>query len=124
MLVQEELTAQIIAAAVCVHGVLGPGLLESAYEECLAHELVGRGLQVRRQVSVPILYNGQRLECGFRMDMLVEGKVIIELKAVDRLKSIHEAQLVTYLRLAGKPVGLVINFNELRLKDGLIRRVL
>jgi GxxExxY protein len=124
LLVHQRVTERTIASAIQVHKALGPGLLESAYEECLAHELLNRGLRVTRQVDVPVIYDGHRLDCGFRIDILVDGKVIIELKAVEKLRPVHEAQLMTYLRLSGKPVGLLINFNEVRLKDGIIRRVL
>ncbi|MHC4414162.1 MAG: GxxExxY protein [Planctomycetota bacterium] len=123
-MVHQRVTERTIASAIQVHKALGPGLLESAYEECLAHELLNRGLRVTRQVDVPVIYDGHRLDCGFRIDILVDGKVIIELKAVEKLRPVHEAQLMTYLRLSGKPVGLLINFNEVRLKDGIIRRVL
>jgi GxxExxY protein len=124
LLVEERVTEQVIAGAIRVHKALGPGLLESAYEECLVHELLSRGLRVVRQLNIPIVYDNQKLDCGFRIDMLVEDRVIIELKAVDKLRPIHGAQLMTYLRLSQKSVGLLINFNVLRLKDGILRRVL
>jgi GxxExxY protein len=97
-------------------------LLESVYETCLAHELVKAGLRVERQVELPVEYDTVRLDCGFRIDLLVEDQVIVELKAVEKVLPIHEAQLMTYLRLAHKPVGLLINFNALRLRDGILRR--
>jgi GxxExxY protein len=122
MLIHEELTSKIIAAAVKVHSTLGPGLLESVYEACLAHELAKVGLAVQRQVPVPIVYDGVRLDCGFRADLIVEGVVVIELKAIDRLAAIHEAQLMTYLKLSSIKVGLILNFNQLRVTDGMIRR--
>lgn len=100
-LIHEEVSARIIAAAVEVHQQLGPGLLESAYEACLAHELVARGAAVRRQVELPITYKGTRVDAGFRIDLLVDDAVIVELKAVEALAAIHEAQLLTYLRLSG-----------------------
>ena len=122
MILYEELTEAIIGAAIEVHRVLGPGLLESSYEECLCHELSLRGLNFRRQVP-PVVYKGIRLECGYRMDIVVEEKVIIELKAVDLMAPISEAQLITYLKLSGFRVGLLMNFHSTTLKEGLIRRV-
>lgn len=119
-----DLTEAIIGAAIRVHQALGPGLLESAYETCLAHELTNLRLSFDRQVALPIEYDGTRLECGYRLDLVVASNVIIELKAVDRLAPIHEAQLMTYLRLSGLPVALLINFNVSRLKDGILRRVM
>ncbi len=124
MLVHERITEQVIGAAIRVHQALGPGLLESAYEACLAHELAQQSLSFERQVEIPIVYRGNSLDCGFRIDLLVQDKVVVELKAVGKLMPIHEAQLMTYLRLSGKKVGLLINFNVLRLKDGIMRRVL
>lgn len=115
------LTEQIIGAAIEVHRVLGPGLLESAYEQCLAHELAARGLPFRRQVDVPVTYKGLRLDAGFRADFIVHDTVVVEIKAVESLLPIHTAQVVTYLRLTGKHVGLLINFNSKTLKDGLKR---
>ncbi len=117
------LTEQVIGAAIEVHRVLGPGLLESAYEQCLAHELAQRGLRFRRQVDVPLLYKGTTLDVGFRADLVVQDAVIVEVKAVEALLPVHIAQLVTYLRLAGKHVGLLVNFNSKVLKDGLKRVV-
>ena len=107
-----------------VHRELGPGLLESAYEACLAFELVERGLSVERQKALPVKYRGVNVDCGYRIDLLVEGKVIIELKAVERLEPIHEAQLLSYLKLSGCKVGLLINFNVKVLKSGIRRLVL
>ena len=124
MLLAEGITKQVIGGAIEVHRSLGPGLLESTYAECLAHELTDRGLSFVREFQVPLLYRGQKLDCGFRADMLVENTVIVELKAVEQVMPIHEAQLMTYLRLSGKSVGLMINFNVRRLADGIIRRVL
>jgi GxxExxY protein len=124
MLLYEEITNAIIAAAIEVHRALGPGLLESAYEECLCHELKLRGLSFLRQVPLPVVYKGVRLECGYRIDLVVEGKVVLELKAIDKLEPIYEAQLLTYLRLSGIRVGLLMNFNVPVLKEGLVRRVL
>jgi GxxExxY protein len=124
VLIQEQLTEAIIGAAIDVHKALGPGLLESAYEECLCHELALRGIKFQRQVSQPVTYKAIRLDCGYRLDVVAEDKVIIELKAVEKLLPIHEAQLLTYLRLSSKKVGLLINFNVPVLKEGIVRRVL
>jgi GxxExxY protein len=124
MMIAEQTTGQIIAAAVEVHKKFGPGLLESASEACLCHELMLRGLSVARQVAMPVEYKGVHLDCGYRIDMIVEDTVLVELKAVEKLLPIHEAQLMTYLRLSGKRVGLLINFNVKLLVDGIVRRVL
>jgi len=107
----ESITREIIGGAIAVHRVFGPGLLEAAYEASLVHELVGRGLRVERQKAVPVLYRGVRIDCGFRMDLLIEEAVVVELKAVERLAAIHLAQMLTYLRLTDLRVGLLINFN-------------
>ena len=117
-------TRPIIGAAIEVHRNLGPGLLESAYEECLCHELHLRGLDCKRQVPLPLLYKGLKLDCGYKIDLIVQDEVLLELKAVERLLPIHEAQLLTYLKLTGKRVGLLINFNVPLLTQGIIRRVL
>jgi GxxExxY protein len=119
-----KVSGTIVDAAMKVHSVLGPGLLESSYEACLAHELRARGLQVATQVGLPVVYEGVRLELGYRIDLLVEDAVIVEVKAVETLAPIHEAQLLSYLKLSGKRVGLLINFNVLHLKDGIKRMVL
>jgi GxxExxY protein len=124
MLIHEKLTETIIAAAIEVHRELGVGLLESAYEQCFCRELSLRGLSVQCQVPIPVIYKGEKIDCGYRIDILIEDSVIIEVKAVDKLHPIHEAQLLTYLKLSGKRVGLLINFNVLMLKDGIKRRVL
>jgi len=125
MLFQEELTEQIIDAAIEVHRELGPGFLESAYEECLCHELHLRNLSFRRQVNLPVGYKGLKLDCGYRMDVIVEDLVLIELKSTEQVLPVHEAQLLTYLRLSGKKAGgLLINFNVSVLKNGIVRRVL
>jgi len=116
------ITKSIIGAAIEVHRALGPGLLESAYEACLAFELAQRGLGVERQKTLPIVYRGVKLDCGYRLDLLVEERVIVEIKVVDHLGSIHQAQLLSYLKLSGCKVVLLINFNVKVLKDG-IRRV-
>ena len=124
MLIAKELTEAITGAAIEVHRVLGPGLLESAYEECLKHELTCRGLSFEAQVPLPVVYKGLELECGYWMDLVVEDTVVVELKAVEQLHPVHEAQRLTYLRLSGKRVGLLINFNVEVLKHGIVRRVL
>jgi GxxExxY protein len=116
-----ELTRQIIGAAIEVHKLLGPGLLESAYEDCLCHELALRGIHFEKQKPIPLVYKGTKLECGFRLDLLVEGEVVVELKSVDGLGPIHEAIILTYLRLSGRSIGLLINFNVPVLKDGVRR---
>lgn len=116
------LTGIIVDAGLKVHRTLGPGLLESVYEECLAHELVRRSLNVQRQVWLPVDYEGIRLKTGYRLDMVVEDDVIVEIKAVDAFTKIHRAQLLTYLRLSGLSVGLLMNFNVELFKDG-VRRV-
>ncbi len=116
------ITGKIIAAAIRVHRALGPGLLESAYEACTAFELVQDGLRVEQQKPLPLLYREVRLDCGYRLDLLVEGEVIVEIKATDGLAPIHEAQLLSYLKLSGCRVGLLINFNVTVLKEG-IRRI-
>ncbi len=117
-----QITATIISAAIEVHRELGPGLLESAYETCLAYELVERGLDVRRQVEQPVTYRGVHLDCGYRIDLLVDG-VVVELKAVNSLNAVHKAQVLSYLKLSGCQVGLLINFNVKLLKDGVQRIV-
>ncbi len=114
-------TGQIVDSAMAVHKELGPGLLESTYEICLAHELASRGLSVERQKNMPVRYRGTEIDCGYRLDLLVNGQVIVELKAVEKLDRIHEAQLLSYLKLSEKKVGLLINFNVKRLKDGIHR---
>jgi GxxExxY protein len=118
------LTETIIGFAIEVHRHLGPGLLESAYEECLCHELQQNGLEFQRQVQLPIVYKSVRLDCGYRMDVVVEQQVILELKTVDRLMPIHEAQMLTYLKLSGLRIGLLLNFNSAVLKDGMRRMML
>ena len=115
------LTGQVVDAALEVHRHLGPGLLESAYEACLTAELEERGLRVRRQVPMPVLYKGRALDCGYRIDLLVEETVVVELKATQSIEGIHVAQVLTYLKLAGLRVGLILNFNVKLLKDGIKR---
>ena len=120
---EDRITDKIIGAAIEVHRVLGPGLLESAYEECLCYELSLRELKFKRQVPLPIAYKGIKLACGYKMDLLVDDLVVVELKTVERLLQVHSAQLLSYLRLSGKPVGLLINFNSPTIKSGLKRIV-
>jgi GxxExxY protein len=121
---ENEVSEAIIGAAIEVHKQLGPGLLESAYQKCLCRELTLRGIPYVAEMAVPIEYKGVRVESGYRVDLLVRDLVVVEIKAVDGLESIHEAQLLTYLRLSGKTVGLLINFNVTLLKNGIKRRVL
>ena len=121
-LFEQELTGEIIGAAIEVHRELGPGLLESSYEICLARELELRRISFEFEKPLPLEYKGVRLDCGYRLDLLVEGEVIVEIKAMDSLAPIHEAQLMSYLKLSGYRVGLLINFNVTVLKDG-IRRI-
>jgi GxxExxY protein len=118
-----QLTHEIIGAAIEVHRVLGPGLLESAYEECMARELNIRHIPFIRQKPVPVVYKDVKLECGYRIDLFVAGRVVVELKAVDGLAPIHDAVVLTYLRLSSCPIGLLINFNVPVLKDGVRRLV-
>jgi GxxExxY protein len=121
---KDPLTKIVIGSAIEVHRHLGPGLLESVYEECLCHELSLLGIEFKRQVQLPLEYKGVPLECGFRLDILIPEKLIIELKTVEKILPIHEAQLLTYLKLASIPTGLLINFNIPVLKDGIRRMVL
>jgi GxxExxY protein len=123
-LVLEELTNKIIGAAIEVHKELGPGLMESAYEECLCHELRLRGISFERQVPLPVEYKGLKLECGYRLDVVVEDAVILELKCIERVLPVHVAQLMTYLKMTRKRVGLLINFKVEALARGIVRRVL
>ncbi|HIG30341.1 MAG TPA: GxxExxY protein [Verrucomicrobiales bacterium] len=120
----DELSRRVIGCALAVHRHLGPGLLESVYEQCLAHELTLEKIGFKIQAPLPVHYKSVRLECGFRLDFMVENDLILELKTVEELKGIHEAQLLTYMRLAGINKGLLINFNVQRLKDGIRRRVI
>jgi GxxExxY protein len=119
-----DLTRSIIGAAIEVHKLLGPGLLESAYEECLCHELALRGIRFEKQKPVPLVYKAVKLDCEFRLDLLVEGRVVVELKSTESLGPIHEAIVLTYLRLSGHQIGLLINFNVPVLKDGVRRFVM
>ena len=119
-----EITHAIIDAAMEVHKHLGPGLLESTYEACLAHELLLRNLRIERQKPIPVVYKQSKLECGYRIDLLVEGKIVVELKSVEGFAPIHEAIVLTYLRLSGHKLGLLINFNVATLKEGIRRFIL
>ena len=116
-----DISERIIGCAISVHRALGPGLLESTYQVCLVHEIRKGGLQVESQVDLPVMYDGVRLDAGYRIDLLVAGRVIVELKAIDRLLPIHEAQILSYLKLSGHKVGLLINFNVRLLRDGIKR---
>jgi GxxExxY protein len=118
-----QLTHEIIGTAIQVHPFLGPGLLESAYEECLCHELTLRNLGVQRQVPVPVVYKEVKVECGYRLDLVVEKRVVLELKSIEAFSLVHEAIILTYLRLSGFKIGLSINFNVTILKDGIRRFV-
>jgi GxxExxY protein len=117
------ITRRIIGAAIEVHKALGPGLPESAYQTCLAYELQERGFKVEQQLPLPVIYKNVKLDCGYRLDLVVEDSVILEIKAIQELAPIHDAQLLSYLRLSGKTVGLIINFHVRVLKDGLKRVV-
>jgi GxxExxY protein len=124
-LLHEELTERVIGAAIEVHRALGPGLLESAYEECLCHELHLRGISFERQVPLPVEYKGVKLDCGYRLDLVVEDRLILEIKCMEHVLPVHEAQLLTYLKMTGKRVGLILNFNVSTLvRGGLVRKVL
>ncbi|MEZ4945392.1 MAG: GxxExxY protein [Cyclobacteriaceae bacterium] len=119
----DSLTEKIIGCAMKVHTALGPGLLESAYQECLYFELKKAGFVVEKEKPLPLIYQEVKLDCGYRLDLLVEGQIIIEVKSVDKLADIHLAQVLTYLKLSGNRFGLLINFNVVRLKDGIKRVV-
>jgi len=118
-----DLTHKIIGAAIEVHRQLGPGLLESAYEECLARELALRGISFERQKPIPVVYKGIKLECGYRIDLLIEHRIVVELKSIEDIAPIHEAVVLTYLKLSGNTVGLLINFHVAVLKDGIRRYI-
>jgi GxxExxY protein len=118
-----ELSERVIGSAIDVHRQLGPGLLEAVYEECLCFELKEARIEYRRQVSLPVFYKGVQLECGYRMDIVVERRLVVEIKAVERFLPIHEAQMLTYLRLSGLAIALLVNFNSVTLKNGLRRFV-
>jgi GxxExxY protein len=119
----DSITGAIVDAAMRVHTALGPGMLESVYEKCLKHELVKRGLRVESQVWLPVIYDGVQIEGGYKIDLLVEGQVVVELKVVEQILEVHKAQLLSYLKLADKRVGLLINFNVVHLRDGIRRLV-
>jgi GxxExxY protein len=121
---RDPLSDKVIGLAIEVHRALGPGLFESTYSECLAHELTLAGIPFAREIAVSLEYKGVVLPCAFRLDFLVDEKLILELKAVERIEPIHQAQLLTYMRLGRKPLGLILNFNETLLKNGILRRVL
>ena len=118
-----DITGRVIGAAIEVHRQLGPGLLESAYEECLARELILRGISYERQKAVPVVYKGVKLECGYRIDLLVERRIVVELKSIEEIAAIHEAVVLTYLKLSGNTIGLLINFHVAVLKDGIRRYI-
>ncbi len=120
---QNEISGQIVDAAMKVHSTLGPGVLESAYEACLAYELTQRGLHVATQIGLPLIYEEVKLDVGYRIDLLVEDQVIVELKVVDQILPIHKAQLISYLKLSNRSLGLLINFHVEHLKNGIIRLV-
>ncbi|MBU1169364.1 MAG: GxxExxY protein [Proteobacteria bacterium] len=120
----DNLSNVVIGCAINVHRDLGPGLLESAYEQCLAHELSLNGMAFTRQHPMPITYKGIKLDCGYKVDLLVASSLIVELKSVEKLKNIHQAQLLTYMKLASVKTGLLMNFNVIKIKDGIKRMVL
>jgi GxxExxY protein len=120
---RSKISGEVVDAAMKVHSALGPGLLESAYAACLRHELIKRGLRVLSEVPVPVVYDGIKLEAGYKLDLLVEDTVVVELKAIEALAPIHQAQIISYLKLAKKPIGLLINCHSLHLKDGIKRFV-
>lgn len=119
-----ELTSRIIGCAIEVHKLLGPGLLESAYEECLSYELEKAGLKVEKQKALPVVYKEIKLDCGYRMDIVVDNAIVLEIKSVDVLNPVHEAQILTYLKFSEKKIGLLINFNVTLLKNGLKKYIL
>jgi GxxExxY protein len=118
-----RITGAVISAAMKVHSHLGPGLLESAYEACLAHELRKRNLRVAQQVGLPVTYDGERIDLGYRIDLIIEDLVIVEIKCVEAINPVHQAQLLSYIRLSGHNVGLLINFHVAHLRDGIKRMV-
>jgi len=119
-----EITQKIIGCAIEVHKRLGPGLLESAYEECLSYELVNNGLNIKRQQPTPVVYKDIKLDCGYRIDLLVENLVVVELKVVDEFNPVHEAQILTYMKFSNKTLGLLINFNVTSLRNGIRRFII
>ena len=118
-----QITRQIVTAAMKVHSVLGPGLLESAYQACLLHELRKQGLRVASQVGLPVIYEGEKIDLGYRIDLVVESLVIVEIKCVEAIHPVHQAQLLSYMRLSSRSVGLLINFHVAHLRDGIKRMV-
>jgi len=120
---ENEIGEALIGCAISVHSGLGPGLLESAYEGCLCHELGKRDIPIRRQVTLPVHYDGVQIDSGYRLDILLDEKVVIEIKAVDKLINLHRAQLLTYLKLGDFKLGYLLNFNTLRMRDGIVRMV-
>ena len=118
-----ELSSKIIGAAIEVHKKLGPGLLESVYEECICHELSLRGISFEKQKPLPVIYKGKKLDCGYRLDIVVEKAIILELKSCEKIEPIHRAQLLTYLKLSGLNLGLILNFNTPVMRDGIVRIV-
>ncbi len=119
-----EVSRLVLDAAMAVHSALGPGLLESTYQACLAQEMRNRGLSIRSEVPVPVVYEGVKLEIGYRIDLLVDELVVLEIKSIDAIAPIHEAQLLSYLKLSGKSLGLLLNFNVVHMKDGIRRFVM
>jgi GxxExxY protein len=118
-----QLSSKIIGAAIEVHRILGPGLLESAYEECICYELELRRIKFERQKALPVIYKGKRLDCGYRLDIVIENRIITELKSIEKIEPIHKAQLLSYLKLSGQKLGLLLNFNVSVMKDGIVRLV-
>ena len=123
-MIENIITEKIIGCAIEVHKNLGPGLLESAYEECLYFELVNKGMQVKKQVALPLIYKEIKLDAGYRIDLLVNDKVIVEVKSVEGILDVHKAQLMTYMKLSEIKIGLLINFNVVKLKDGIVRWII
>ena len=121
---KNEISGAVVDAAMKIHSSLGPGLLESAYAACLKHELIKRGLNVACEVPLPVVYDGAKLDAGYRLDLVVEDTVVVELKAIEALAPIHQPKIISYLKLSGKPIGLLINFHSLHLKDGIKRFVI
>lgn len=120
-MIENEVGDALLGASMKVHSVLGPGLLESAYETCLVHELAKRGLDVQRQVALPLIYDGIQLDAGYRLDLLISDRIIVELKSVDKFLPIHTAQLLSYLKLSGLKLGYLLNFNVVHMRDGIKR---
>jgi len=123
MQVENDLATEVIGSAITIHRALGPGLLESAYKECLFYELISKGLYVEKEKPLPLIYKEIKMDCGYRLDLLVENKIIVEVKAVEALNDVHLAQVLTYLKVSGCKLGLLMNFNVLKVKDG-VRRII